>query len=404
MLIPKLSLKGLKNKPLPETRRDKKILILSASVGGGHIRAAEAVEAALKQLDPSLLIRNVDVLDLTNAPFRRLYGKFYFDLFKMAPHMVGYLYDWLDRPARNQNPVTDRLRLLAERINLRRFLDFLQSEPWDGVVNTHFLPAEMVALLRRKNRIFMPQMTVTTDFETHRLWVNHPCDRYFVATPEGAEYLRYWGIPPDRISVTGIPIHPAFSQSQGRAKCLERHRLDGNKPVILQLAGGFGVGSLEQIFRSLMDVKIPCTTVVVTGRNQDARKKLFQVPVPSRHRVRIIGFTREMDEFMAAADLVVSKPGGLTSSECLARGVPMVIVNPIPGQEQRNSDHLLEQGAAIKANNIPTLSYKVTELLLDRPRLRKMRENCLRAARPNAAFDIGREVLNAVTLTHKAEP
>src|SRR5205085_1308184 len=160
---------------------------------------------------------------------------------------------------------------------------FLKEEPWDLVINTHFLPAEIIASLRTKGELRVPQVTATTDFETHRLWVNQPCDHYFTATEEGAKYLQHWGVPPDRTTVAG--------------------------------------------------------------------------------------FTTDIDELMAVADLVVSKPGGLTTSETLARGAVMVIVNPIPGQEARNSDFLLESGAAIKVNNIGTLPYKVGGLLADGARL-----------------------------------
>jgi processive 1,2-diacylglycerol beta-glucosyltransferase len=128
-----------------------------------------------------------------------------------VPYVLGYFYDLMDRPPSPQKK-SDRLRRLAEKLNLRKFLKFLRSEPWDAVVNTHFLPAEMVAQLKRKQEFTAPQLTVTTDFETHRLWVNQPCERYFTATAEGAAYLAHWGVPRDTIEVAGIPIHPAFSR------------------------------------------------------------------------------------------------------------------------------------------------------------------------------------------------
>ena len=139
--------------------------------------------------------------------------------------------------------------------------------------------------------------------------------------------------------------------------------------MILQLAGGFGVGPIEKLYSALLNIELPVELVVVCGRNENARKKLEKVRSPARHRVKILGFTKQIDELMGVADLLVSKPGGLTTSEALARGTPMVIVNPIPGQESRNSDFLLENGAAIKANTIATLAHKVTSLLRDPDRL-----------------------------------
>ena len=157
---------------------------------------------------------------------------------------------------------------------------------------------------------------------------------------------------------------------------------------MLQLAGGFGVGPIETIFESILSVEKPLELVVVTGKNAAAKKKLESARPPKQHRVKILGFTDQMDELMTCADVVVSKPGGLTTSETLARGAAMVIVNPIPGQESRNSDYLLENGAAIKINNLPTLGMKLSTLLEDESRLRQLKENARRIGKPQAAFDV----------------
>jgi processive 1,2-diacylglycerol beta-glucosyltransferase len=365
-----------------------RILVLSASVGAGHVRAAEAVELALRQIVPKATVKNIDVLSLTNAAFRHVYGKAYLDLVNKAPHVLGYFYDLMDRPRRSAQSHSDRLRLLVERLNLKRFVELLEGESSDLVINTHFLPAEIIASLRRQERLSVPQVTVTTDFETHRLWVNQPCDHYFTATEEGALYLHSWGVPQSATTPTGIPIHPVFSEPKDRATCLARFRLPADRPVVLQLSGGFGVGPIEKLYRGLLEVEEPLAIMVVTGRNQAAQKQLQALDVPPRHQARVFGFTDQIDELMTAADLVLSKPGGLTTSETLARGAAMVIVNPIPGQESRNSDFLLENGAAIKVNNLATLAHKVTALVRDRERLAQLKANARRLGRPRAAFDV----------------
>jgi processive 1,2-diacylglycerol beta-glucosyltransferase len=370
-----------------------RILVLSAAVGAGHLRAAQAVELALSQVVPDATVRNLDVLQLTNAAFRRIYGKSYLDLVNKAPHVLGYFYDRLDRPPTRVGRRGDRLRLLVQKLNLKRFTQLLKGEPWDLVINTHFLPAEIIASLRRDGKLTVPQVTATTDFETHRLWVNQPCDRYFTATEEGAEYLHTWGVPPAATRVTGIPIHPVFAEEKPREACLAAHGLSGDRPVVLQLAGGFGVGPIEQIYRQLLAVAKPLEVVVVAGKNEEVRKQLELVPVPRQHRAKVMGFTDKIDELMAAADLLVSKPGGLTTSEALARGVGMVVVNPIPGQESRNSDYLLENGAAIKVNNLATLGHKLTVLLETKGRVEQLRANARRLGRPRAAFTVVEESL-----------
>ena len=370
----------------------KRILVLSASVGAGHLRAAQAVELALRELDPEAHVENHDVMDFTNGVFRQLYAKSYLDLVNRAPYVLGYFYDLMDRQPSPQQK-SDRLRRLVEKLNLRKFLKFLRGQPWDVVVNTHFLPAEMIAHLKRKDELAAPQFTVTTDFETHRLWVNQPCERYFTATAEGAAYLAHWGVPRTTIEVTGIPIHPAFARAHDRAELLARHQLSGDRPIVLQLGGGFGVGPVERIYRTLLEVDAPLEIVVVAGRNEMLRAKLAEIEVPPDHRAHVLGFTDVMHELMAAADLVVTKPGGLTSSEALASGAAMVIVNPIPGQEARNSDYLLEHGAAIKVNNTATLSHKMTELLRHPERLAQLKTAAKSLGRPQAAFDVARRAL-----------
>jgi len=370
----------------------KRILVLSASVGAGHMRAAEAVELALRQLDPEAEVQNIDVLDLTNASFRRLYGKLYIELVNSAPHVLGLVYDMLDRPPSAQRK-SDRLRLLIERLNLGRLLHLLRDNTWDVIVNTHFLPAEIIASLRSKGQINTPQLTATTDFETHRMWVNQPCDHYFTATDEGAAYLTYWGVPAKDISVTGIPIHPVFSEEKDPSACRQRLGLGDDRPVIVQMAGGFGMGPVEKIFVGVLSVDRPLQIVVVAGRNELLKSRLEQIEVPSRHRATVMGFTREIDELMAAADIVLSKPGGLTTSEVLARGAALLIANPVPGQETRNSDFVLENGAGVKVNNLPTLAHKLSRLLDQPAVLQQMKANARRLGRPQAAFDVARAAL-----------
>lgn len=370
----------------------KRILILSAAVGAGHLRAAQAVELTLRQLRPDLTVRNVDVLELTNAAFRGLYGKAYLDLVNKAPHVLGYFYDMMDKQ-RGPKSTRDRLRLLVERINLQRFQNLVEDEPWDVIINTHFLPAEIIASLKRQQKVRVPQVTVTTDFETHRLWVNQPCELYTTATDEGAATLHQWGIPEPAIRVTGIPIHPLFAQEVDRATCLKAQGLVGDRPILLQLAGGFGVGPIAQIYQNLLALETPAELVVVVGRNAAAKEELEQIAVPDRHRAKIFGFTDQIDQLMAVADVVVSKPGGLTTSEVLARGAAMAVVNPIPGQESRNSDFLLENGAAIKINNLATLTHKLGVLLGDPVRLAGLKANAKRLGRPQAAAEICRLAL-----------
>jgi len=370
-----------------------KILVISASVGAGHLRAAQAVELALKQLAPDADVRNVDVLTLSSAAFRKVYGEAYLDFVNKAPHVLGFFYDLMDRP-KKANSKRDALRLAVEKFNLKKFCDLIECERWDVVVNAHFLPPEIIRSLKKSGKLKLPQVTVVTDFDAHSLWVNDPQDQYCCATSEAGVYLETLGVPRDHVTVTGIPIHPVFSKPRDRGECLKAHGLKGDRPVVLQLAGGFGVGPIEKLYRAILSIEEPLEVVAVSGRNEKLKAQLEAVDVPTRHRAKVMGFTDKIDELMEAADVVVTKPGGLTSSEVLARGAAMAIVNPIPGQESRNSDYLLEHGAAIKINNAATLPHKLGELLGDSKRLETLKRNARRIAKPQAAFDVARLALS----------
>jgi len=375
--------------------RAPRVLILSVSTGCGHLRAAEALERAARQLVPHATVQNVDVLTLATKPFRYCYGQVYVDLIDVAPQVLGFFYNLMDRfrPPELQSHRWDRLRVMLEKMSMHPFLRLLRSRRWNVVINTHFLSGEIIASLIRAKRWSTPHVTVVTDFETHRLWVTQPCSRYFTATDEAARYLQCYGVPAGDVAVSGIPIDPVFAEAKSRAECRARHGLAGDRPVVLQLSGGNGVGPVEELYRAILAVDVPIELVVVTGHNEAARRRLQALPVPPRHRTTVLGYTHDMDELMAAADLAVTKPGGLTTSEALARGLPLAVVYPVPGQEDRNSDYLLENGAAIKINHVPTLAFKVSALLRDPGRLARLKANARRLGRPRAAFDVLEQAL-----------
>lgn len=364
----------------------RRVVVLSASVGSGHNRAGEAIRLALQKIRPHWTVEFIDALELTNSTFRRAYGTRYFDLIARAPHLVGYLYDRLDRPIRR--PRIDRLRMQFQLWNFARLIDRLIEGDWDLAVCTHFLPAEILARLRSIGDVNFPQAIVTTDFDAHRLWVNSPCEQYFTATEESRANLAGYGVPAERIFAAGIPIHPIFADWKSPAECRQVHGFAGDQPVVLQLSGGSGFGPVEEVHRRILESSIPLQLVAVAGRNAELRRRLEEIPCPRHHRRQIIGFTDRMNELMGAADIVVSKPGGLSTSESLACGAGMLLTDPIPGQEMRNSDYLLENGAAIKVNNLSSLSFKLAALLNEPRRLEAMRGNAKRLARPHAAFDV----------------
>jgi len=373
-----------------------RIVILSASVGSGHVRAAQAIESALAQMLPNATIAHLDALDMTNGAFRRAYGKGYFRAAQRAPRFVGWMYDFLDHP--NDRGATTLTRQFFERLNFTRLSKLLTSQPWDLAICTHFLPAALIARLRRREVVSFPQAVVVTDFDVHGMWVSRPCERFFVATDEARANLAAQDVDPRDIRVTGIPIDPTFVDPLDRAEAIRQMNLDPDRPIVLQLAGGFGIGSVERIHRAICQIERPLQIVVVTGRNTDAARTLGAMDHHPRHTRRILGFTNQMRQLLRAADVVVTKPGGLTSAESLASACPMVIVEPIPGQEDRNADFLMENGCAIKVNNLASLSQKLGAFLDDPHRLHRMRSAATHCARPNAAADVARHCVQLLKL------
>lgn len=356
------------------------VLVLSAAAGAGHVRAAEALVAAFGAR--GIGAKHVEVLKYASAFFRKVYSDLYVELVNRQPALLGLVYDALDRPW-----MYTKRRLALDRLNTRPLVKLLLEERPRLAVCTHFLPAEILLYLRRKKILDVPVGVVITDFDLHGMWLYRGVDWYFVACEETKVHLAALGVPPETIHVTGIPIDPKFSSPGDRRETRRELGLRPDLATILVSAGGFGMGPVESLAKALQEVTHPVQVAVVCGKNVALKRRLEELPAPA-HPVHVVGFTTEMERWMAASDLLVGKAGGLTSSEALASGLVMVIVNPIPGQEERNSDHLLEEGVAVRCNNLPALAFKIDALLSDPARFARMQQAVGRLARPNAAADV----------------
>src|SRR6188474_2667401 len=374
----------------------KKVLLLSASAGAGHIRAAQAIEKAFAEIGDATgerrEVQHLDILNYTNKVFRHLYSKAYIDLVNKMPEVPGWFYDKLDKPWKNE-----RRRLALDKLNTRPLVKLLREYHPDLIVCTHFLPAEIVSWLRAKERLSSRQVIIVTDFDVHAMWLVHHYEQYFVALEEARVYLEALGIPAEKITVSGIPIDPVFAIKKDKQEMRAKHGLAADRTTILLSAGGFGVGSVDALVHALLPLQQRAQIVAICGRNEELKQRLTKLAARAKSDANVLlkpfGYTKEMDELMTASDIVLGKPGGLTTSEALAKGLVFVIVNPIPGQEERNSDHLLEGAVAIRCNNLPTLSYKLDRLLSDPARFKSMQRNSQRMGRANAAKDIVERLL-----------
>jgi processive 1,2-diacylglycerol beta-glucosyltransferase len=268
-----------------------------------------------------------------------------------------------------------------------RLVKLLLKEQPRIAVCTHFLPTEVLVYLRKKKMIDVPIGVVVTDIDAHAMWLYKDIDWYFVAAEETKVYMSALGVPEETIHVTGIPIDPVFGIERSKRDMRLELGLDPDLTTLLVSAGGFGMGPVEALLQALLEIRHPVQIAVICGRNPELELRLKKIRQTS-HPVKVIGFTNEMEKWMAAADLLVGKAGGLTSAEALARGLVLVIVNPIPGQEERNTDHFLEEGVAIRCNNIPALAFKIDRLISDEDRFLRMQQSAKSLARPHAAQDI----------------
>ena len=364
----------------------QKILFLSVSAGAGHMRAAEALHLTAQASLPHIETMHLDAMAYVPSAFRKLYTDFYILLVNSYPTLWGMLYQ-RSSDADPDSPM-QKLRRAVERLSTGDLRKAINAFAPDAIVCTHFLPAEMLMHDIQRERMAVPVWVQVTDFDLHGMWVIPHMTGFFAASDEIAFRMRANGIDAERVHTTGIPVMPAFTQPQDRSACAERYGLDPSKRTIMLMGGGAGVGKLDEVAAALMRLPHDFQLIVLAGRNEGALSRLKIQAAEHPTRLFPFGFTNEVAQLMACSDLVITKPGGLTTSECLAMGLPMVVYAPIPGQEERNADYVLEQGAALKAVDLISLEYRVLQLLAEPERLLRMRECARRLGRPRAAQSV----------------
>lgn len=365
-----------------------RILILHVTVGYGHRRAAEALGRAftLRGVDS---VRVVDTLAYGGPFFRQLYAGSYRELSEKAPVLWAYFYE---RSEDIESQLTQGLRTLVDRIGVTELDSLIDRIRPDAIVCTHFLPVDLLLQLRRSGGPVLPLFCVVTDYTGHVFWAYPNVDRYFVATPLTRQMLARRGVPAERITVTGIPVDPAIAEPRGRAQA--RQKLDlGTGPVIALLGGGLSVKRVRQIVTDLLAGEVRGTLVVVAGRNGALLDALNDLSRSACLDLRPLGFVQDVDEVVTASDLVITKAGGLIVSEILARGRAMVLVDPIPGQEEWNADYVVSVSAGVQVRLGPMVPLVVENLLRHTDHRRILEEGAAMAGRPGAALAIADAVL-----------
>ena len=384
---------GLENSSDSPDRKPPKIFLLYASAGAGHRSACDAIKHSLDQMAPGCDIRSLDILDYIPEVAARLYSKGYITTASKYPALWYLIYE-TGSDLTKFKPTGFWFRVFWQTLMAPLF-HLLEYEKPDYIVSAHFLSSWAGGLYKSKYHPDCIVSTVVTDYGVHPIWINANQDVIFVPTEqlkaELSNFSYYLGT--NRFEITGIPIHPKFNRNRNKEELRAKFRLSPDRRTILILGGMFGSENIGQIAVWLGKCRTPIQLVFVAGKYYPVKENLKELLVERNIGYQIYGYVDFMDELMAVSDLVITKAGALTTSECLAGGLPMVIFRPYPGQEERNCDYLLEEGAAIRIDQLPGLNYKVDRILSDSSRLQKMKDTALAIARPDAADSIAKIIL-----------
>lgn len=372
-----------------------RILIATETAGGGHLAAAAALEEAWIALRPKDTVERLDLVKLFSPLHKKIHAAGYEKLVARAPEVWGMIFAKTDDPKVAFR--LNRIKALFPSRARRRFENYVSEFKPDVVLCTHYEPVEALGQMRRKQKGKAKPpfvVSVVTDFEAHALWMDADVDLYSVAAEETKARLIARGATADNIIATGIPIGAKFATKVDAHAVRKTMGLRDDLPTLLVLSGGFGMGPVGKILGALDKVPLDFQTVVVCGRNEELRRDL--AAKDRKHPTRVLGFASNMHELMTVADLILTKPGGLTSSEALALGKSLFILDPIPGQEAANSDFLLERGAAAKVNRMEDLPFRI-EQLLGTKKLAEMAKAAKALGRLKSAEAVCKEVFKRIS-------
>jgi len=366
-----------------------KVTFISASVGAGHNSAARALMAGLTERLPELPIEFLDTMTITSGAFRALYAGGYMKSMTHAPWLWGAGYRIADRRQGQRHSILERGRLAFERLILRKLRRHLLNTQPEVIVNTHFLAAPVVGRMVGAGALRAKHYVVVTDILAHRFWYTDNVDRYFVASQEAAETIRSWGVDPQRVCHSGIPIHPKWLAPADRAELLGKWDLPADKRIVI-LAGGaqFTTGPVARMARDLVLACPDVFVAVLAGRNNRLIAELAEL-AGEHGRVRGIPMTDRAQELVELCSLMITKAGGITTAECSAKGKPMVFLRPVPGQESGNAKYYVQHGAAVMAGDWSDVAATAAKVLGSPQRLESLAANAKKLYLPATQTIVG---------------
>jgi processive 1,2-diacylglycerol beta-glucosyltransferase len=367
----------------------RRILFLYLTKHSGHYSAALAIQQALLGLEPDVQTRMLDSFKHSNPVLSKVTLRAYLAMLKAAPEIWEYMYDNPEFKER-----TRAIREVLNRGNSKKLNKVIHDFRPDTVVCTQAFACGVMASWKRANpERSLKLVGVLTDFVAHRYWADPQVDLYVAPNEEIKAGLEAQGVESDRIVVTGIPTKRSFLEPVDRAAVRQKLGLKPDLPVILLMGGSLGLGPMKSVIRKLDKLPQPFHILAVTGQNKKLQAALSRKGTKLRHPTQVFGFVSNIPELMEVAEMVVTKPGGITTAEALVKRLPMIIINPIPGQEQKNADFLLAHRVAVSAEDAEDVRLYVDEFLRNPVPLRQMREAAARLGRPHAAEEAARAIL-----------
>lgn len=353
----------------------------------GHHSASLAVEKAIKMIDPSVEVLNINAFNYTNPIWERIINKAYMSVVKNTPEIWDYLYD---------NPKvlrrTRKIREMIHKAHTEKLKTLFEEFKPDVAVSTQAYPCGMTADYKKTFNLDLPLMGILTDYAPHSYWIYDNVDIYIVPSAETGQKLIRDGVLEERIKPLGIPIDPKYIPPLDKDEIKKELKLDLNLPIILIMGGGQGLGPIKNILLTIDRIKQDFQTLVVTGTN----KRLYRWLQKRRFKKRVVafGYVDFMEKLMEISTLVITKPGGVTTAEALAKNLPMLIINPLPGQEAMNTKFLLNEGVALKVDNESELPELLDWLLSNPGKLKQISQKISQYAKPDAAIKIAELILS----------
>ncbi len=374
----------------------KRIMILYASVGGGHFRAADGIKKYIDDNYPGQY--QVDLIDGQNYVSKtvdKIVIKSYVNMARYSPKTWSKIY----KKGEESHSLASFSNGVQKLLSNKLYELFEEHDP-DIVLSTHYFMTEMVACLKRKGKTNCKLAVILTDYASHKFWLSSKefVDLYFVANEPMKYSLIHSGIPEEKISVTGIPIRPEFLKKYNKEALMEEFDFTLNKPVFLVFGGGqYGMSDSSKLFKGILEVKQDIQIIAIAGKSEDTKKTFEQLASKYNKKVHVYGFTDRVAELMSIADFVVSKPGGLTTTEILVSNVPFIIFNPVPGQEEENSWFLVNNGAGFRMYDLNKTTPFLEQLIDDKFRIENMKIMQKHIAKPNSTKDIVEKVIREIS-------